>query len=188
MSGLDPVIHASQQKSAMRAEAIARRAALDPAAGHEMAEIALRHVAFPRTVAGFWPIQQEIDTRPLLHALHARGHIVLLPQTPHSGRPLVFRRWSPESEMIAERFGTSYPNGPEATPEFILVPLLAWDRSGGRLGYGGGFYDVTLASLPGVARAGVAYAALEVPAVPMEKHDIRLPAVITERELVRVTP
>ncbi len=89
--------------------------------------------------------------------------------------------------MIAERFGTAYPDGPEATPDFILVPLLAWDRAGGRLGYGGGFYDLTLAALPTTPRAGVTYAALEVPAVPTEPHDARLPLILTETSLIRTT-
>jgi 5-formyltetrahydrofolate cyclo-ligase len=82
--------------------------------------------------------------------------------------------------MIPERFGTSRPTGPIAVPDFFLVPLLAFDRRGFRLGYGAGYYDRTLAGLPGRFRLGVAYAASELAEVPSGPYDERLDAVATE--------
>lgn len=137
-------------------------------------------------VAGFWPMGSEVDTRPLLDALHARGHDLALPETPPRGQPLVFRRWAPGDALAPGRFGTSVPASGEAVrPDVVLVPLLAFDRRGGRLGYGGGYYDRTLALLPGAFRLGVALAAQEVPSVPLEPHDIMLHAIATERDVIR---
>jgi 5-formyltetrahydrofolate cyclo-ligase len=136
-------------------------------------------------VSGFWPMGEEIDIRPLLHALHGRGHMVLLPQTPRLGNPLIFRHWHPGVAMIPERFGTSRPDGEVGVPDWLLVPLLAFDRSGRRLGYGGGFYDRTLAGLPEAVAVGCAYAVQETGEVPADSLDARLDAVATELGVIR---
>jgi 5-formyltetrahydrofolate cyclo-ligase len=136
-------------------------------------------------VAGFWPLEGEIDIRPLLEALHARGNPVVLPQTPRRGEKLVFRLWHPSMEMVRERFGTFRPTGEERTPQILFVPLLAFDRAGRRLGYGGGFYDRTLAELPGACAIGCAFAAQEVDEVPTGPQDFLLHAIATEREIIR---
>ncbi len=138
-------------------------------------------------IALTWPLPGEIDLRPLLTDLHARGHRMLLPQTPPLGSALTFRRWSPGCGMIRERFGTSVPDGEQDVPDVIFVPLLAFDRAGGRLGYGGGYYDRTLAALPDCPRAGFGLAAQEVACVPMEPHDCRLPVVVTEQGVIRTS-
>lgn len=127
----------------------------------------------------------EIDIRPLLAALYDRGNPVVLPVTPKSGEPLTFRRWQPGDAMIPERFGTMRPVGSAMEPEMLLIPLLAFDRTGGRLGYGGGFYDRTLAALPGRFRLGCAFAAQQVDAVPTGPYDMRLDAVATENGIIR---
>jgi 5-formyltetrahydrofolate cyclo-ligase len=171
----------ARAKQILRAEARARRAACDPAADLSPHILALD---LPPAIAAVWPLPGELDLRPLLHTLHARGHAVLLPQTPPRGQPLIFRRWHPGSRMLPERFGTSYPDGEPATPDLILVPLLAFDRAGGRLGYGGGYYDRTLAAHPATPRAGIGHAALEIPLVPMDTHDARLGMVVTERGII----
>jgi 5-formyltetrahydrofolate cyclo-ligase len=136
-------------------------------------------------VAGFWPIGVEIDIRVLLIALHERGHPVLLPETPPRGNPLIFRHWQPGIAMIAERFGTSRPDGEVRVPDWLFVPLLAFDRGGRRLGYGGGYYDRTLAGLPGAVAVGCAYAAQELDVVPAGEYDARLAAVATECGVIR---
>ena len=158
------------------------------AAGTALMAVVLREAPPPvgAVVSGFWPIGREIDIRPLLHALHDRGNPVVLPVTPKRGNPLTFRLWRPGDVLQPERFGTSRPVGEEAVPDVLLVPLLAFDRRGHRLGYGAGFYDRTLAALPaGRYALGVAYAAQEVPEVPAGSTDIPLDAVATDRGLIR---
>lgn len=177
------------EKAALRARALVARAALAaPGAGEALAGHVLAAVpAGPIAIAGYWPMGEEIDTRPSLHALHAAGHRVLLPVTPRRGLPLGFRPWRPGCAMEAGRFGTSHPAaGEAAAPDWLLIPLLAFDSRGNRLGYGGGFYDRTLAATPGAFRLGVAYAGQEVPAVPVGHNDIPLHAIATEQGLLRV--
>jgi 5-formyltetrahydrofolate cyclo-ligase len=175
-------------KRALRRVAIARRASLDAlACGEAMAKHVMRGCppAAGSVVAGFWPLANEIDTRPLLHWLHDRGHAVVLPVTPEIGEPLTFRRWRPGDAMVPERFGTMRPVGEAMTPDVLLIPLLAFDAAGHRLGYGGGFYDRTLAGLPGRFRLGCAFATQQVDEVPAGPYDIRLDAVATEAGVIR---
>jgi 5-formyltetrahydrofolate cyclo-ligase len=173
-------------KQAARERALAARAACDPAVGAALAEHVLRERPPPpgAVVSGFWPMGQEIDIRPLLHALHERGHPIVLPETPKRGNPLIFRLWRPGDALVAERFGTMRPGGEVRAPDFLLVPLLAFDRRGRRIGYGAGYYDRTLAGLPGRYRLGVAYAAQELDEVPAGPYDARLDAVATERGVI----
>ena len=170
----------------MRRAMLAVRATCDPGVGAELARHVLAECRFPKgvVVAGFWPIGQEIDIRPLLTALAGLGYAVVLPETPSRGHPLLFRHWQPGTVMVPERFGTLRPDGDVATPDVLLVPLLAFDLAGRRLGYGGGYYDRTLAMLPGARAIGCAYAAQQVETVPAEPHDIRLNAVATERGVI----
>ena len=178
---------AEAKRAARRAARLARRGC-DPALGERLAVHVLERMPPPAGVAvsGYWPMGEEIDVRPLLGALHARGHAVLLPQTPPLGQPLVFRRWHPGVAMVEEPFGTRYPDGEVALPDWLLVPLLAFDRQGRRLGYGGGYYDRTLATLPGAVTVGCGYACQEMPEVPAGTLDVRLHAIATEAGVIRV--
>jgi len=172
-------------KQALRQAMLTACAIFDPALGARLAEHVLRD-ALPlpgQSVAGFWPMGAEIDIRYLLHALHARGHPILLPVTPPRGQPLAFRRWRPGDTLQPERFGTVRPVGEPGVPDLLLVPLLAWDGQGRRLGYGGGYYDRTLAALPGRRAIGCAYAAQRVAEVPAGPHDMPLDAVATENDV-----
>ncbi len=175
-----------EAKRAVRQRMLAAREAWDPALGAMVAENVLREAPPPpgAVVSGFWPIGQEIDIRPLLLALHRHGHRIVLPETPKRGNPLIFRLWHPDAVMVQERFGTFRPDGPVLAPNFLLVPLLAFDRRGYRIGYGAGYYDRTLAQLPERFRLGVAYAAQQLDEVPAGPYDERLDAVATERGVI----
>jgi 5-formyltetrahydrofolate cyclo-ligase len=173
----------------MRAKALVARGGGDGrAAGEALGGLITRDCPPPAgaVVSGFWPLGGEIDIRPLLTALYTRGHTIVLPVTPKRGLPLTFRVWRPGDAMIAERFGTMRPAGEELAPTFLFVPLLAFDRRGGRLGYGAGYYDRTLAGLSPRFAVGCAFAAQEVAEVPMGPRDVRLDAFATEREVILV--
>ncbi len=169
------------QKRSLRAAAQAARASADPGASAALVAMALTRIAFAGTIAGVWPLPGEVDLRPLLAALHARGHPIVLPQTPPRGQPLAFRFWTPGCAMVREPFGTWRPDGALGTPDMLLVPLLAFDRAGRRLGYGGGYYDRTLAALAGTPAIGFGFACQEVACVPVEPHDRLLSGVVTEQ-------
>lgn len=140
-------------------------------------------------IAGFWPLGTEIDTRPLLRRL-SETHRIVLPVTPQDRRRLSFREWTPGSAMEEGPFKTQHPVGQSAfgtdplVPDVVMVPMLAFTSRGDRLGYGGGFYDVTLAALkddnPALRAIGVAYAAQQVKTLPVVETDIPLDGVLTE--------
>lgn len=177
----------NEAKRALRERMLMARAGWNAAAaGEAVTESVLRTAPPPAgaVVSGFWPIGDELDIRPLMLALHARGHPIVLPVTPRRGNPLTFRLWRPGDALESERFGTFRPTGEERAPDFLLVPLLAFDRRGHRLGYGAGFYDRTLAGLPGRFALGVAFAAQEVAEVPAGPSDMRLDAVATENGVI----
>lgn len=176
-----------QAKRALRERMLEARKTWRPVvSGEAVGETVLRACPPPAgaAVSGYWPIGDELDIRPLLTALHDRGHPIVLPVTPKRGNPLTFRLWRPGDMLEPERFGTFRPVGEERVPDFLLVPLLAFDRRGYRIGYGAGFYDRTLAGLPGRFALGVAFAASEVDEVPAGPTDMPLNAVATETELI----
>ena len=174
------------RKQQQRAAAIAARAGQGPALGVHLAGRLLASWRFKpgSVIAGFWPLAGEIDIRPLLLALAGRGHPIVLPVTPARGKPLSFQRWRPGDVLVRERFGTVRPTGEPMAPDLLLVPLLAFDGRGRRLGYGGGFYDRTLAGLPGRTAIGCAFAVQRVDCVAADVHDIPLQAVATEHGLM----
>ena len=136
-------------------------------------------------VGGVWPLPGEIDLRPLLEILHRQGHRIALPFTTPRGQPLSFREWTPASVLLPGRFGTMHTAGAELDPDYVLVPLLAFDRAGHRLGYGAGHYDRTLARLPAAFAVGYGFADQEVPLMRAEPTDHPLDAIVTEREVIK---
>ncbi|NQU69611.1 MAG: 5-formyltetrahydrofolate cyclo-ligase [Rhodospirillales bacterium] len=143
-----------------------------------------------QVVSGYWPMRDEIDVRPLLRTLSRQGISCVLPAVIGKGLPLAFRLWQPEDQLAAGTFGTSEPSvdAPELVPTMLLTPLLAFDQSGGRLGYGGGFYDRSLAGLRrrgAVQAVGVGFDAQEVGEAPMAETDQRLDWVVTESRIIQ---
>ena len=144
-------------------------------------------------VAGYWPIGAELDCRPLLQGLGAAGWGCALPVIDGVSASLRFRRWRVGESLVAGRHGVQEPlaGSPEVTPAVILVPMLAFDRAGHRLGQGGGYYDRTLERLRShgsVLAVGLAFAGQEQAAVPVEPHDQPLDWIVTETEAHRIRP
>ncbi|MBS0219238.1 MAG: 5-formyltetrahydrofolate cyclo-ligase [Proteobacteria bacterium] len=140
----------------------------------------------PMIVSGFWPIKEEIDLRPLMIELFNQGCQLALPVVQGKGQRLLFRAWRPGDPLEAGVFGTLQPQAKREAiePEALLVPLLACSEEGWRLGYGGGFYDRTLAALRAAGRitaVGVAFDAQLVPDVPYGPQDQRLDWLLTDQ-------
>lgn len=140
-------------------------------------------------ISAFWPMGEEIDIKPLLQALHEDGHPLCLPRTPKRGEPLTFHAWQPGDALERGPVGTSQPPAasPVIEPDALIVPLLAVDPSGFRLGYGGGYYDRTLTRLRqrrAVTAIGVCFEAQRIARVPTGPNDARLDFLLTERALL----
>lgn len=171
-------------KTAARAAAFARRAEAFAAGQGQAAEILADYLAGQRgrVLAGYMPMRTEIDPLP---AMAAHQGPVGVPVILEKAAPLRFREWSPGCPMIEGAFKALIPEeGAWVEPEVLIVPMLAWDRRGYRLGYGGGFYDRTLEGLRArgkVLAVGFAFAAQEVAEVPTDQFDQRLDAVVTEK-------
>jgi 5-formyltetrahydrofolate cyclo-ligase len=181
-------------KAALRREATARRDAL-PADSRQAAVEAIAAQKFPLPIApgtivsGFMPMKSEINPLPLMRALAAVGASLALPVVEGRGKPLTMRAWRWGEELGSGVWGIREPK-PDAAridPDILLVPLLAFDRAGYRLGYGGGYYDLTIAGLRArktTTAVGIAFAAQEVSRVPTTPRDVRLDLVLTEREVI----
>lgn len=175
----------------LRREGIERRKAL-PADVHQAlsAQLCERIAqAFPQLarmrVAFCWPVKNEADLRPLMRNWLAQGQpgfAALLPVVVAAGSALAFRAWTPGNPMNTDRYGIPAPaSGAFLTPDALLIPLNAFDAEGYRLGYGGGFFDRTLASLdPPPLSIGVGFELARVASIHPEEHDMRLDAIVTE--------
>ncbi len=180
-----------KQQAAIRAEA----AIADKASDTDAALIAATYadeiyrrfnLTSDSIVSGYWPIKTELSPLPLLQALRAKGVKTALPTTPKPNAALIFKMWDQDTPLVQGLFGTSEPSSdaPICTPDLLLVPMLAFDRAGFRLGYGGGFYDRSLTFLRQLGHKaiaiGFAYAAQMTDAVPVNDHDAKLDAILTE--------
>lgn len=143
-----------------------------------------------RVLSAYWPIKGEPDLRPLMQALDEAGVLLALPLVETRSAPLVFRRWTPRTRMVPGFWNIPVPppDAPVCTPEVTLAPLVGWDGEGYRLGYGGGYFDRTLAALrPRPITIGVGLEAAGLATIFPQPHDVRLDAVVTEAG-VRVRP
>ena len=181
-----------QDKRTLRSAMLAWRAGLAEAERRAAADGLLatlrreKPIATPAVVSGFWPIKEEIDIRPLMVDLLNQGCQLALPVVQGKGLPLLFRAWRPGDALEAGVFGTLQPSVRREVvePDALIVPLLACDEDGWRLGYGGGFYDRTLAGLrtkKTVTAVGVGFNDQLVPEVPHGPSDQRLDWLLTDK-------
>lgn len=179
----------TQIKAEARKAAFARRKAAHEAAGGVCSSLLSERLADYRGVplAGYMPIRTEIDPLPAMTQAAAHGPVGV-PVIEGAGRPLKFSRWTPGVALKDGPFGAKIPEVDDFfEPELLIVPLVAFDRTGGRLGYGGGFYDRTLELLRGLRPTlaiGFAYGAQEAVNLPLEPTDQPLDMVITEAEVI----
>ncbi len=133
--------------------------------------------------SAYWPIKGEPDLRPLMHELHAAGVTIALPIVETKAAPLVFRRWTPDTKMVRGDWNIPVPP-PEAdalVPDITLAPLMGWDDLGYRLGYGGGYFDRTLAALsPRPATIGIGLQTAQLATIYPQPHDIALDIILTD--------
>jgi 5-formyltetrahydrofolate cyclo-ligase len=181
-------------KAELRVAAQALRDALS-ADGRKAAAEAIAARNFPLSItpdtiiSGFMPLKSEINPLPLMQKVSEGGAQLALPAIAGRGRPLIMRAWEFGAPLDRGQWGVREPkpDAPEVEPDILLVPLLAFDRAGHRIGYGAGYYDMTihrLRALKPVTAVGIAFAAQEVPKIPTTARDERLDLVLTEREVI----
>jgi 5-formyltetrahydrofolate cyclo-ligase len=191
-------VSAQSDKAALRLQlrALRRRLAdqVPDAADRAARRLPLSRFARFSVISAYCPTGSELDPGPILHAILAfnPGHAkAALPVAVERDAPLKFRLWRPEDKLVEDAFGILSPpaSAPEVMPNLVITPLLGFDRKGGRLGQGAGHYDRTLASLRKIRPVfvlGLAFAGQEVEAVPTDRHDQRLDAILTEAEFIEV--
>jgi 5-formyltetrahydrofolate cyclo-ligase len=183
-----------QAKAALRRQAIVRRDAL-PADMRAAAAQAIATRPFPvaippgAIVSGFMPLKSEINPIPLLRNLAEAGARLALPAVAGKGKPLIMRAFAFGETLASGVWGIREPkpDAPQVDPDILIVPLLAFDRRGHRIGYGAGYYDMTitaLRALKAIVAVGIAFAAQEIADVPNTPRDARLDLVLTENEVI----
>jgi 5,10-methenyltetrahydrofolate synthetase len=179
-------------RRALRRDMVARRAALSDA-GHEalsarIVDHLLTALPLPRIVAFCWPIKHEPDVRAAIPRWAAQGVSAALPVVVREGAPLAFRLWTSDTPLAADRYGIPAPTvGEFVQPDMLLLPLNGFDADGYRLGYGGGYFDRTLAALsPRPLAVGVGFEINRLPTIRPEAHDQRLDWLVTESGAVRL--
>jgi 5-formyltetrahydrofolate cyclo-ligase len=189
-----------RRKAELRALLVARRQTVTAEAAARaagaVAELLAQELArsAPVIVAGYWPLADELDPRPAMQRLAAAGHGLALPRMEGRAAPLAFHAWSWGDPLLPGGFAVMQPDPgqPKVAPQVVLVPLLAFDARGHRLGYGKGYYDRTLRTLraAGAARRtiGLGFALQELPEVPAAAFDEPLDAIVTEHGLRRCAP
>lgn len=181
-----------EEKAQARREARDKRRHVFRQSGEEAAQRLAGHLLRilenrpARTLATYWAVGSEIDLSKLMVVLADEGWNIALPVVVEAGQPLVFRRWLPGDSLVQGPLRTLQPpsTGERLIPEIILVPLLAFDSEGYRLGQGGGFYDRTLETLkreePGLLAIGVGFACQRMDHVPRDRYDQQLDMIVTE--------
>ena len=179
-------------RRALRRDMVARRAALSDVEHDALSARIVAHLAAalpaPQVVAFCWPIKHEPDVRAIVPRWARHGTRAALPVVVQEGAPLAFRHWAPETPLEPDRYGIPTPMAGEwLIPDLILLPLNGFDGEGYRLGYGGGYFDRTLAALcPRPLAVGVGFEINRLPTIRPESHDQRLDWLVTEAGAVRI--
>lgn len=191
---LADVANVTELKTVLRNATLARRDAMPASermAGAEVLAARPLPIAVPpgAIVSGFFPMRSEINPLPLMRKLGAQGAQLALPVIAGRGKPLTIRAWSTGDELASGQWGIREPKpeAPEVAPDIMIVPLACFDRAGHRIGYGAGYFDMTIhraRSLKPVTTLGVAFALQEIDRVPATEHDEQLDFVLTEREVI----
>jgi len=183
-----------EAKVALRAKGIAARSALRGEERHKATAGATARAlkklrAHEGAIGLYVAFRDEINALPLMEALADAGRRLALPCVPKFGEPLIFRAWEPSDTLVRGRLNIPEPSpdAPVILPQILVVPPVAFDRRGYRIGYGGGFYDRTIPVLRNhhpVFALGFAFACQEAEGLPTEQHDVPLDAIATEHELI----
>ncbi len=187
----------AEEKEAIRKQALDRRAALKadvPELSRALARKFVELVPIPTgaVVSAYFAIGDEADPAPLIEALRARGHKIVLPRVAGRGKPLNFHLWEEGAQLVPGGFGLSEParDWPLLDPDVLAVPLLGFDRQGYRIGYGAGFYDRTLQRLRAmkpIVAASYCFSVQEFAAIPHDENDQKLDWIVTEKDAARVS-
>lgn len=173
-------------RRALRREMVARRGLLDDAAHRELSSRIVAHLRaalpLPGIFAFCWPIKHEPDVRALIPHWQGAGAQAALPVVVEPEAPLAFRLWQSDTRLVEDRYGIPTPaDGPFVQPDLLLMPLNGFDADGYRLGYGGGFFDRTLAALrPRPLAVGVGFECNRLLSIRPQSHDQRLDWLVTE--------
>lgn len=192
----DHTAFSAASRAALRREKIAARLAMPAAAHREASARALDHLATllkprpPGTIAFCWPIRAEVDCRPVIAELLAAGWQAAMPTVESVAAPMRFLAWAPDMLMREDPHGIPVPaHAFPAVPDVLLLPLVAFDAAGYRLGYGGGYFDRTLAvCVPRPLTIGVGFAAAAVASIAPAPHDIPLDFIVTELGVLHPVP
>lgn len=175
------------RKAAFAARAEAHKLGSDQEANAQLTSF-LKMQNESLVISAYLPIRTELSPLKSMEAMVRRGRDICVPVVVGNGKPLVFRRWTPETELVEAAFGVMVPKDSEVlVPDIIITPLVAFDMQGYRCGYGGGFYDRSFAQIgesKPVRAIGYAYSAQEVMIVPREDTDYRLNVMITEKGIL----
>jgi 5-formyltetrahydrofolate cyclo-ligase len=175
-----------------RARLIANRLSIDPADRRQHSGkigLHLSHLIeplFERTVSFYWPFRGEPDLRPLMRTVLEGGGLCALPVVVEKKAPLVFRLWQPGGRLVPGVWNIPIlADGDEVLPDVVIAPVVGFDSACYRLGYGGGFFDRTLATLPHPLAIGVGYDAAAISTIYPLPHDVPMEAIVTERGIFK---
>ena len=181
-------LKALRRKEAFAARKIAFGEGHDEAANRNLLQ-AIAHHPHAEVIAGYMPIRTEVSPIATMTILHGQRKTICVPVIVGEAQPLRWAKWAPDTEMVEGAFKAQIPADPEfVTPDLVISPLVAFDMKGGRLGYGGGFYDRSLELLRSekpIPAIGFAYSAQELSDLPLEETDQPLSAMVTESSIIR---